>query len=154
MDLPKLLRAIAPLKNKNRIGGHPYAPMVEVSLTRKEYDEIQEVIGHLELADLLNNNKITLAFPKLVQAVQLILAIDGVGDQTNTVKLTTGSRKQLEHALHLAGFEDTSKVSDEDRRRFPELHEDAPPVPNGLKPRAGVEYGCGKHACMKCYEPI
>lgn len=106
MDLPKLLSALAPLKDKNRVGGHPAGEYVDVKLTREEYAEIQAVVEHLELADLLNNNKITLAFPKLVQAVQLILAIDGVGDQTNTVKLTTSSRKQLEHALHLAGFED------------------------------------------------
>lgn len=30
----------------------------------------------------------------------------------------------------------------------------APPVPKGLRPRPGVEYGCGKTECRDCYEVI
>jgi hypothetical protein len=36
--------------------------------------------------------------------------------------------------------------------RFPQLDEDAPPVPPGMSPRDGVEYGCGKDVCRDCYE--
>lgn len=36
-------------------------------------------------------------------------------------------------------------------RRFPQLDEDAPPVPPGMTPRDGVEYGCGKDTCRDCY---
>lgn len=39
-------------------------------------------------------------------------------------------------------------------RRFPQLHEDALPVPKGLQPKPGVEYGCGNAACRDCYEPL
>jgi hypothetical protein len=37
-------------------------------------------------------------------------------------------------------------------RKFPQLDEDAPPVPPGLTPRDGVEYGCGEVVCRDCYE--
>ena len=37
--------------------------------------------------------------------------------------------------------------------RFPQLHQDAPLVPQGLKPKRGVEYGCGDATCYHCYEP-
>ena len=37
--------------------------------------------------------------------------------------------------------------------RFPNLDEDAPEVPDGLRPRPGVEYGCGDPDCDRCYEP-
>jgi hypothetical protein len=33
------------------------------------------------------------------------------------------------------------------------LDPDAPPVPPGLRPRPGVEYGCGVATCTDCYEP-
>jgi hypothetical protein len=32
------------------------------------------------------------------------------------------------------------------------LHPDAPRVPDGRKPRPGVEYGCGAPTCTDCYE--
>lgn len=32
------------------------------------------------------------------------------------------------------------------------LDPDAPPVPAGCRPRAGVEFGCGNAACPDCYE--
>lgn len=41
----------------------------------------------------------------------------------------------------------------EQRRRFPQLAEDASRVPDGLAPRQGVEYGCGDPDCRHCYEP-
>jgi hypothetical protein len=37
--------------------------------------------------------------------------------------------------------------------RYPQLHQYAPDVPAGLKPRKGVEYGCGEANCNGCYEP-
>lgn len=36
---------------------------------------------------------------------------------------------------------------------FPQLHEDAPEVPDGLQPLDGVEYGCGSAGCRDCYRP-
>jgi hypothetical protein len=39
------------------------------------------------------------------------------------------------------------------RRKWPQLHPDAFPVPPGLQPREGVEYGCGDDDCEACYEP-
>jgi NAD-dependent dihydropyrimidine dehydrogenase PreA subunit len=37
---------------------------------------------------------------------------------------------------------------------YRQLHPDAPPVPKGLQPKPGVEYGCGDPKCRKCYEVI
>lgn len=37
---------------------------------------------------------------------------------------------------------------------YPQLHEDAPQVPKGLRPLPQVEYGCGKSECRTCYEVI
>jgi len=39
-------------------------------------------------------------------------------------------------------------------RRWPQLEDDSTPVPAGLQPRAGVEFGCGDASCSQCYEPI
>jgi hypothetical protein len=39
------------------------------------------------------------------------------------------------------------------RERWPQLFEDASPVPPGLKPRTGVYIGCGNPKCRECYEP-
>ncbi len=43
-----------------------------------------------------------------------------------------------------------------DRRndRFPQLDADAPDVPEGMRPKLGVEYGCGQRDCGACYEPV
>jgi hypothetical protein len=35
-----------------------------------------------------------------------------------------------------------------------ELHVDAPPAPEGMQRKPGVEYGCGKDGCDQCYEMI
>lgn len=40
------------------------------------------------------------------------------------------------------------------RLRFAQLDPDAPPVPAGLRPKFGVEYGCGSADCTQCYEPM
>lgn len=37
-------------------------------------------------------------------------------------------------------------------RRWPQLDPDAPEVPQGQRPRVGIEYGCGDGACPVCYE--
>ena len=39
-------------------------------------------------------------------------------------------------------------------QKFPQLHPDAPAVPPGLRPREGVEYGCGHAPCRQCYERL
>jgi hypothetical protein len=38
--------------------------------------------------------------------------------------------------------------------RYLQLDRDAPPVPNGVRPRIGVDYGCGAKDCRACYEVI
>lgn len=48
---------------------------------------------------------------------------------------------------------DYARTRRENICRFPQLHLDASPVPAGLKPRQGVEYGCGRADCELCYEP-
>ena len=37
--------------------------------------------------------------------------------------------------------------------KFTQLDQDAPEVPEGLRPKRGVEYGCGQADCEDCYEP-
>jgi hypothetical protein len=37
-------------------------------------------------------------------------------------------------------------------RRWPQLDNDASTVPQGKRPRQGVEYGCGNRFCHDCYE--
>lgn len=34
---------------------------------------------------------------------------------------------------------------------FPQLYFDAPRVPDGLRPKPGVSFGCGDPACRDCY---
>lgn len=37
---------------------------------------------------------------------------------------------------------------------FPSLDLEAPPVPAGLRPKPGVEIGCGEKSCRICYEVL
>lgn len=44
-------------------------------------------------------------------------------------------------------------MANEKSAEFPQLHEDAPEVSEGLQPKQGVEYGCSEATCHDCYEP-
>lgn len=48
---------------------------------------------------------------------------------------------------------DFRKFANDNARLALGLDPDAPDVPKGLRPRVGVEYGCGDPACRDCYEP-
>lgn len=39
-----------------------------------------------------------------------------------------------------------------DQERWPQLDQDAPAVPAGMRPKRDVEYGCGASTCHDCYE--
>lgn len=45
------------------------------------------------------------------------------------------------------------KINEHRQTQHKQLHPDAPAVPPGMRPRHGVEYGCGDRLCRACYEP-
>lgn len=73
-------------------------------LSMTEWDALRALILSIKLADLLEQQRMVRAFPKLVNAVKLVLAIADHAEQnpTETVKLATKTRKQLERALALS----------------------------------------------------
>ena len=68
---------------------------VDVRMAPEEWDAVRCVLLSLKLADLLEQQKIIQAHPKLVAACHAALSLEG---------LPTPVRKQLEKALALAEF--------------------------------------------------
>lgn len=72
-----------------------------LTLTLDEWDALRAILLSLKLSDLLDQQRMIRAFPKLLNAVKLVLAIEDhpSGNPTETVKLGPKTRKQLEKAI-------------------------------------------------------
>lgn len=57
------------------------------------------------------------------------------------------------HSKGEAWLQMTFRQQDRYERKGGGLLVEAPAVPRGLRPRRGVEVGCGSNSCTKCYEP-
>jgi hypothetical protein len=91
---------------------------------------------------------------------------DGDGHERPIPAGTLGTVGPLEDDLHTINWDNggvtrwtpeeiatDAEPADLPPPRFPQLLPDAPPPPPGMRPRHGVEMGCGEVACTHCYEP-
>jgi hypothetical protein len=100
MDLQAILNALTPIMGS----GKPAGGNVTVTMTRQEYVDACNVIAMLQLADLVNYKKAQDSHPRLLQAVELVLAIADHPDQnpTEQISLSTKTRAQLDSAVEFA----------------------------------------------------
>lgn len=111
MGLEGIANALAPLKS-GATESHDGSAII--LLTPDEYAGVCNAVAQLTLADMLNQQKAVAAFPKLVNAIKLILSIADhpFNNPTERVKLATKTRNQLESALRISGeLQDSSKTS-------------------------------------------
>jgi len=100
MDLQSILDALAPIMGS----GQPAGGNVTLTLTREQYVEACNVVAMLQLADLVNYKKAQDAYPRLLQALNLVLAIADNPDANpgEKISLATKTRAQLDSALKFA----------------------------------------------------
>lgn len=77
---------------------------VHLTLTVDQWESVKRVISMFQLADLVNIKQAQDAFPRLLQAVRLILAIADHPDlnPTEKISLAPKTRAQLDSALKFA----------------------------------------------------
>jgi hypothetical protein len=77
---------------------------VHLTLTLDQWESVKRVISMFQLADLVNIKQAQDAFPRLLQAVRLILAIADHPDlnPTEKISLAPKTRAQLDSALKFA----------------------------------------------------
>lgn len=77
---------------------------VHLTLTVKQWESVQEIISMLQLADLVNYKRAVDAYPRLLNAVKLILAIADHPDQNPHEKISMApkTRAQLDSAVKFA----------------------------------------------------
>jgi hypothetical protein len=100
MDLPEINRVMRTLENHVSHDDD----WVDIRLTSSEYEEVFAVIRMLNVAEMTNYKTAQAAFPKLVQAVKLVLALDK--DSREAITLESKHRAQLRRALTVAGEQD------------------------------------------------
>lgn len=108
MDLQEINRVMRTLENHAQYDEE----WVDIRLTSEEYEEVFAVTQMLKMAEMTNHKTAQAAFPKLVKAVQLVLAIEDNPFQnpTERVKLAPKTRNQLLAALKVAGELEGSKT--------------------------------------------
>ncbi len=102
MELQHIIDSLAPLLSAE-LASHSMEHAA-VLLTPDEYTNMREAVEHLTMAYLINHKTAQAAFPKLVKAVQLVLAIaDNPEDNPEIILLSSKARAQLQAALKVAG---------------------------------------------------
>jgi hypothetical protein len=102
MNLQEIVDALAPAvcSDNHRVVGKSD----QINLTYDEYAALEKVVAMLSLANVANYKQAQDAFPHLLNAVKLVLAIADHPDQnpTEKVALAPKTRAQLEKALRFA----------------------------------------------------
>jgi hypothetical protein len=77
---------------------------VHLTLSVKQWEDVNRLISMLQLADLVNYKRAQDSFPRLLQAVKLVLAIADHPDHNPTEKISLASktRAQLDSAVKFA----------------------------------------------------
>lgn len=101
MDLQSIVDALAPVLEKTT---RPFPGFVQVNLTTAEHAALTKVVQMLQLADLVNYKRAQDSYPRLLNAVKLVLAIADHPDQNpgEKISLATKTRAQLDSALKFA----------------------------------------------------
>lgn len=105
MDLPQINRVMRRIEDNVSYDDD----WVDIRLTAEEYEEVFAVMQMLKMAEMINYKTAQAAFPKLVSAVQLILAIEAAPESNpDMIRMAPKTREQLRAALKVAGVEDPS----------------------------------------------
>lgn len=101
MDLQAIVDALVPVMEKTT---RPYPGHVQINLTTEEHEALVKVAQMFQLADLVNYKRAQDSFPRLLNAVKLVLAIADNPEQNPTEKISLASktRAQLDSALKFA----------------------------------------------------
>lgn len=101
MDLKAIVDALVPVTEKTT---RPFPGHVQVNLTTAEHEALVKVAQMLQLADLVNYKRAQDSYPRLLQALKLVLAIADHPEQnpTEKISLATKTRAQLDSALKFA----------------------------------------------------
>jgi hypothetical protein len=80
---------------------------VDIRLTSEEYEEIFNIAQMLTLAEMINYRTAQAALPKLVKAVEMVLAIENeTSTPAQVIQLSRKTRAILQDALKAAGLGD------------------------------------------------
>lgn len=109
MTLQEIVDALAPLLDREF--RHENDTHVMVTLSKDQYKTIETVVSAMQLANLMNYKAAQDSFPKLLNAVKLVLAIADHPDQNphEKISLAPKTRAQLDSALKFAENKDRLK---------------------------------------------
>lgn len=101
MDLQEIADALSLILEK---ATRPFPGHVQINLTTTEHAALTKVVQMFKLADLVNYKRAQDAYPRLLLAVKLVLAIaDNPGaNPGEKISLATKTRAQLDSALQFA----------------------------------------------------
>lgn len=101
MDLQEIVDALSLILEKTT---RPFPGHVQINLTTTEHAALTKVVQMFQLADLVNYKRAQDSYPRLLQAVKLILAIaDHPGSNPGEqISLATKTRAQLDSAVKFA----------------------------------------------------
>lgn len=101
MDLEAVAATLASLLEKTT---RPFPGHVQINLTTDEHAALTKVVHMFQLADLVNYKRAQDSYPRLLQAVKLVLAVaDHPGaNPGEQISLATKTRAQLDSAVKFA----------------------------------------------------
>lgn len=111
MTLQEIVEALAPLVDREFAKPTPDGQKMVLILRDDQYKAIETVVSALQLASLMNYKQAQDAFPRLLNAVKLIVAIADHPEQnpTEQISLAPKTRAQLDSALKFAENKDRLK---------------------------------------------
>lgn len=106
MDLQAIVEALAPVSDpRNRQDDlDSFEGDIHVVLSPVQYKAVQNVVAMFQLADLVNYKRAQDSYPRLLNAVKLVLAIADHPEQNPAEKISLApkTRAQLDSALKFA----------------------------------------------------
>jgi hypothetical protein len=101
MNLQEIVDALAPLTDRQATFD---GEMMVIRLSVSQFEAVETVVAAMQLANLMNYKKAQDSFPRLLQAVKLVLAIADHPEQNPTEKISLApkTRAQLDSALKFA----------------------------------------------------
>lgn len=101
MDLEAIVAALAPVMEKTT---RPFPGLVQINLTTTEYAALRDIASMFKLADLVNYKRAQDSYPRLLNAVKLVLSIadNPTLNPTEQISLAPKTRAQLDSAVKFA----------------------------------------------------
>jgi len=111
MTLQQIVDTLAPLVDPEVVKQTPDGQKVVMFMPTETYKSIETVVSAMQLANLMNYRQAQDSFPRLLNAVKLVLAIADHPDQNPTEKISLApkTRAQLDSALKFAENQDRLK---------------------------------------------